>query len=1020
MSRWFFFFFLLLPLIAAAQINRPKYEAAAVFDTSRNMHAELGEVRISIDKYSGRFSIERRDGTPILFTRNGLATSYTNVRIGYHTYSNNFLYSPQTPEGTRTMPLGYSLIGNNEIVFRTTINSLFGEVAFEQRFTPTIESNYHFIRITTKVTNKSGFALPLGALHVFDLMAGGSDACEVLVNGLSVDYETGFKGNQIPQFYSVNSNYINFKIRGRLDGAGLTKPNQFVVGRWQYNGYLGAVNWDYEPSRLRMGDNALLMQWNQNTIQPGKDFIVATDYGLESNTVQKTDAEISCYVSPIIWNDSTQAYVPNPFDVRARVTNTGNTPLNGVAVVLGPLLNGLSLATGETAAKSIPGTINSGSSVDVIWRVVSPIFDRDTIVQIPMRIFAPPIVADTCIGQTTIPAARIRHVVDAEIYCGPPITLKKDNLGAGFEPNPFFIEPTITNTGTEPLDSLFVSVILPQKLTLISDKQTQLLNPFPLAAGLNVKPIWVVLAQPAYTADTIEYVIRLQNKQGIFRECRQKVFLPAVDIVTQCEETTPSTSGREFWFNFPLGTQPGITELSIFVAAQKHTDVRIIFPQVRDTIISHIFPKNVIQFPGTFDGGIHLLASEPVRVYIIRKRSTLSEVTSILPIDALGTMHTTFGASANLDITAIEDGTIVPGATLQKGETKLITRNDRMTFDANKPINILRNAGQTMLPGGNGLDGHSLIEFIPSHGILGREYVVVPFLARKGGDLIQIVSAEDGNALRINGVARALPNRTAEVMQLTTEPTYITADKLIEVMQYTMPTFFDKPLTDPPFGDGSMVTIMPVDRFSTCHLFTTLVANHFDFTAITLVIHEGAQKTVALNGRLLPDTLFHPVRNFPFRYARLKVPAGTMQVSTSEPRGVGVLVYGFGMNDGFSFNSGFLTSKNTPVATGVDDEAIVGSNQLGQNYPNPFGERSETGSPVTNIVLRTRGGHASLKIFDLLGREIATVFDGVLTAGEHTMIYDGRTNDLPLPTSVYFYRLQMDGKTITKRMVVMR
>lgn len=1027
-----FLILVLLSQLTFAQITRPKFQAAAAYDTSLNISAELGDIRVSVDKFSGRYSIEHGDGTPILFTRNGFATSYTNVRMGYFTYTNNTLYAPQTPEGTRSMPTGSARIQNNSIIFQTTINSQIGTVDLEQTFTPTIEPNFNFVRIKTKLTNTSPLSIPLGALLVMDLMAGGSDYAEVLINGMTVDVETGYKSSAVPKDVLIRSNYTLHKIKCRLDGTGIIKPDQFVVGRWQYNGYLGAVNWNYIPSGLRFGDNAMMMQWDQVMIPSGSDFIVTTDYGLEENKL-KTDANINCYVSPTIWNDSLQSYQPNPFDVRARVTNTGTSSLSGLVLVLGPLLNGLSLAAGENATKSIPGTLLPNASADVIWKIESPVFEADTIVQIPIRIAQPPTVADTCIGQTTIPAAHINHTWIAELFCGTPVTLQKDNIGAGYEPNPFLIEPIITNIGTEYLDSLLATIVLPPRLTLISGKQTQLLNPFPLIPGSLVKPTWVVVAAPAFTADSVEYLIRVQNKQGILIECKQKVYLPAVDIVNDCTENGPSTRGKEFWLSFGRDDHPYSPELSLFIAAEKSCDVRIEIPLFRLTIISHIFDKNIIQFPidrriadispPSSDRCVYVSATEPVSVAISRSSSNISEATGVLPINALGTAYTLLGYPQGVFISATEDGTQINGNAQQyrRGELTTVSGKIGDSLTSNKPINVISSVDRLVnFLGTPGKDGNTLIETLPPNNLFGREYVVVPALTRFGGDYVQIATDDDGNVVRINNLPRALPKRGDNIGLLITTPTYISADKPVVVMQFTMPTFFDKPMDATPYADASMVCLTPIDRFSTCHSFTTFVANHFNFTAVTLIVHDGGQKLVSLDGRLLPDTVFKPLMNAPFRYARFPVVKGTHRVGTLDQRGVGVIVYGFSLYDGYSYNSGYLITKKTPIATDINDESLPNTFELKQNYPNPFGGGSETKSPATNIVIRTKGGAATLKVYDMLGREITTLLDRTLESGEHTIVFDDHSANGALPSGVYYYRLEMNERSEMKKMVIMR
>jgi hypothetical protein len=91
-------------------------------------------------------------------------------------------------------------------------------------------------------------------------------------------------------------------------------------------------------------------------------------------------------------------------------------------------------------------------------------------------------------------------------------------------------------------------------------------------------------------------------------------------------------------------------------------------------------------------------------------------------------------------------------------------------------------------------------------------------------------------------------------------------------------------------------------------------------------------------------------------------------------------------------------------------EPLANEFTLYQNYPNPF-------NPSTHIPYSVRGsGFVSLKVFDVLGREVATLVNEAKPPGEYGVVFDG-TN---LPSGVYFYRLTAGGFTETRRMIVIR
>jgi hypothetical protein len=84
---------------------------------------------------------------------------------------------------------------------------------------------------------------------------------------------------------------------------------------------------------------------------------------------------------------------------------------------------------------------------------------------------------------------------------------------------------------------------------------------------------------------------------------------------------------------------------------------------------------------------------------------------------------------------------------------------------------------------------------------------------------------------------------------------------------------------------------------------------------------------------------------------------------------------------------------------------------LAQNYPNPFNP-----STVIEFVV-PQSGYASVKVYNLLGQEVATAFAGNAEAEKiNTACFDA-TN---LPSGIYYYTLRSAGKVETKRMVLMK
>ena len=94
-----------------------------------------------------------------------------------------------------------------------------------------------------------------------------------------------------------------------------------------------------------------------------------------------------------------------------------------------------------------------------------------------------------------------------------------------------------------------------------------------------------------------------------------------------------------------------------------------------------------------------------------------------------------------------------------------------------------------------------------------------------------------------------------------------------------------------------------------------------------------------------------------------------------------------------------------PVVIGVPSEYLTAS-----NYPNPF-------NPVTTISYGLPvNGDVSLKVFDIVGREVATLVNGYQIAGTYQVDW----NAANLPSGIYLYRVTVAGQSFTNRMVLMK
>ncbi len=98
------------------------------------------------------------------------------------------------------------------------------------------------------------------------------------------------------------------------------------------------------------------------------------------------------------------------------------------------------------------------------------------------------------------------------------------------------------------------------------------------------------------------------------------------------------------------------------------------------------------------------------------------------------------------------------------------------------------------------------------------------------------------------------------------------------------------------------------------------------------------------------------------------------------------------------------------LSTKDDGRGTLDEFALLQNYPNPF-------NPSTQIGFTLRASHlARLTVYDILGREVAVLVNGVMPAGSHTATFDASN----LTSGVYIYKLEAGGQVMTKRMTLIK
>jgi uncharacterized lipoprotein YddW (UPF0748 family) len=164
--------------------------------------------------------------------------------------------------------------------------------------------------------------------------------------------------------------------------------------------------------------------------------------------------------------------------------------------------------------------------------------------------------------------------------------------------------------------------------------------------------------------------------------------------------------------------------------------------------------------------------------------------------------------------------------------------------------------------------------------------------------------------------------------------------------------------------------------------FVTSSRGVFHPAALTYPLEVANSDTISMSVAFVPDTI--------------KIFFDTLLVySNAQNSPAKVIFYGVGQDP---------MSVEQPA--GIQPLAYV----LKQNYPNPF-------NPTTTLSFTLqKSGHAVLKVYDLLGREVATIVDENLDAGTHRYEFNGTD----LSSGVYLYRLVSGEYAETKKMVLQK
>ena len=147
-------------------------------------------------------------------------------------------------------------------------------------------------------------------------------------------------------------------------------------------------------------------------------------------------------------------------------------------------------------------------------------------------------------------------------------------------------------------------------------------------------------------------------------------------------------------------------------------------------------------------------------------------------------------------------------------------------------------------------------------------------------------------------------------------------------------------------------------------------------------------------------------------YGFTNLQPGTYEVSAFTPYGEGALENPIELTFDDYGNADIVIA-----VTSTDDntDLLPDKSALSQNYPNPFNAHTTISFNLPSTE------NVELSIYNVVGQKIITLQNGRMNAGEHSIIWDGRSdNGSEVASGIYFYRLSAGDQTETRRMTFLK
>jgi hypothetical protein len=141
---------------------------------------------------------------------------------------------------------------------------------------------------------------------------------------------------------------------------------------------------------------------------------------------------------------------------------------------------------------------------------------------------------------------------------------------------------------------------------------------------------------------------------------------------------------------------------------------------------------------------------------------------------------------------------------------------------------------------------------------------------------------------------------------------------------------------------------------------------------------------------------------------------GSLHINIGETEGTGTVKLKVGDLNNPSDVKSFNIVGTTSTVSVEDNSRLPANFSLNQNYPNPF-------NPTTTISFTLpKSEHVLLKVYNVLGKEVATVINRQLSKGKHQVQFSSHIKQSNLSSGVYYYKISTNSFSDIKKMILIK